>query len=473
MNAKKTKIIATIGPACEKKETIKKMIDAGMNIARLNFSHGDYPSHLAKINTLKELIDEGNNIAIMLDTKGPEIRCGLFEQGKVSINKGDEVEILMEEVLGSAKRFSVSYSGLINDVKEDSIIKFDDGKLIFRVTKKDSEKGIIYAVAKNSHVLSNRKSCVVPYSTPSMPYLSKKDIEDIKFGCENDVDYIAASFTRYAQDIIDIKNLLKELNHSEIRVIAKIESQDGLDNFDSIIQVADGAMVARGDLGVEIEPEEVPIAQDMIVSKCRAYGKPVIIATHMLESMQHSLSPTRAEVNDVAIAINQSADAIMLSGETANGSYPLESVEMEARIAARIEPYADHSDNAMRAFSNSSRNDYDAIAYSVASSAIITNASLIIAFSSSGATSRRIAKYRPKCPVISVSASKKVARLLALDYGVIGVSKTVENRMDNKETIKIANELAKEYGVAVGSSVLITGGNGKGSTNYMEIIKVK
>ena len=323
---KKTKIVATLGPASESKVMIKKLIDAGMNVARLNFSHGDHTTHLAKIKTVKELISEGNNISIMLDTRGPEIRSHEFEGGTANFAKGDITRISMTKVLGNNKKFSVSYANLLDDIEVGKLIKFDDGKITFEVIEKDLKNREIVVKALNPHTLKDRRNCIAPFARLTMPFISEQDRKDILFGCEQNINYIAASFTRRVDDVIALRNILKEVNKEYIQIIAKIENQEGLDNLDAIIQVADGIMVARGDLGVEIPPENVPVAQKEMILKCKQAGKPVIVATQMLESMMKYPTPTRAEVSDVANAILDVADAVMLSGESASGDYPVESV---------------------------------------------------------------------------------------------------------------------------------------------------
>ncbi len=473
MLKKKTKIVATIGPASDQVEVVERLIQAGMNIARLNFSHGNHTTHKAKIDMLKSLIKQGHNIAIMLDTKGPEIRSGDFEIGSASFKKGDYVDIMMQPLLGNNKVFSVSYPGLINDVKKGGILRFDDGRLSLKIKEIDKSIGALHCLVLNDAVIGNKRNCVIPFGRQSMPFISEQDYRDIVFGCANDIDYIAASFSRNKNDILDIRNILKQQQHEEIQIIAKIESQEGLDNLDEIIQAADGVMVARGDLGVEIAPEDVPVVQRLIVSKCKAAGKPVIVATHMLDSMQKNPSPTRAEVSDVANAIYESSDAIMLSGESASGDFPVESVEMETRIAARIEPLLDNHLLAEEAFNTSQGCYDDAIAFSVVNSALIINAKLIIAFSESGTTAKRISKYRPICPVISVSSNPKVARLVCLNYGVYGVTDGVGHFQQNEESVHKAIEIAEQYGCQKGDTLMLTGGDGKGSTNFMKIVIVE
>lgn len=469
---KKTKIIATIGPVSQSKEVIKQLIDAGMNVARLNFSHGDYPSHQEKIDTLKELIAEGENIAILLDTKGPEVRTGDFENGKVTYTKDSVVRVSMTPCLGNLEKFSVSYPKLYDDLDIGSIIRIDDGRLSMMVVEKDDAKRELVMEVLNTHTISNKKSLVAPLSRLSMPFVSEKDYNDIIFGCKNGVDFIAASFTRTAQDILDIKKILKEQNCEHVQVIAKIENQEGYDNADAILDVADGLMVARGDLGVEVAPELVPIIQRDLVKRSRNKGKTVIIATHMLDSMQNNPSPTRAEVSDVANAVFEVCDSVMLSGESASGKFPVESVRMEARIASQVENVLSYHKQAEKIYEVSTADYNNAIAYSVANTVILSAAKLIVCFTKTGGTARRISRFRPYCPIISISSSHIVTRSLCLTWGVYGhyLESYAE---DIHEFERIACEIAKDYGVKVGETIVITGGDGIGGTNFMKILVVK
>ena len=468
---KKTKIVATLGPASETKPMIKKLIDAGMNVARLNFSHGDHSTHLLKIQTIKELINEGNNISIMLDTRGPEIRSHEFEGGSASFKTGDIVRISMTKILGNNKKFSVSYSNLIKDIEVGKLIKFDDGKISFEVIEKDLKNNEIIVKALNPHTLKDRRNCVAPFARLTMPFVSEQDRKDILFGCEQNINYIAASFTRRVADVEAIRSILKEVGKEYIQIIAKIENQEGLDNLDDIIKVADGIMVARGDLGVEIPPENVPVAQKLMIAKCKKVGKPVIVATQLLESMMKYPTPTRAEVSDVANAILDVTDAVMLSGESASGDYPVESVAMEAKIANKMEDLLDYHKLAEEGFLSSEKTEDDAIAFSVANSVLMTDAKLIVAFSDSGTTSRRISKYRPKCPIVSVSTNPKRAKELTLYWGTYGV--TVKQFPESLNDFdKVASEIAKSFGVKKNQTIILTGGNGLGSTNFMKLTKV-
>jgi pyruvate kinase len=416
---KKTKIICTIGPASENKAVLTKMIASGMNIARLNFSHGTYDEHLRKIELIRSLeakIDRP--IGIMLDTKGPEIRIHTFEGGSASIKKGSIFQIYSEEIVGSASGFSVNFPSFFDNIKVNQLVKIDDGKFIANVISKDQEKKVVNLKAINSHVLTNRKGVNIIGGRLKMPFLSTRDIEDIKFGVEHGIDFIASSFVRRKEDVLDLKNLLKEIHHEEILIISKIESVESLKNIDSIINESDGIMVARGDLGVEVNPEKVPILQIEIIEKCRKLGKPVIIATQMLESMQHSIRPTRAEVNDVALAVFQGADCVMLSGESASGEYPIESTQMQYSILREVERHLDYKHHATTAFYQSKVDYKDSLANASSVAAINSNCKLIIVFDEDGSLSVRLSKSRPIVPIICLTSNIQVARRLSLFWGV-------------------------------------------------------
>ena len=321
---KNTKVVCTIGPASESYEVLSQLIDAGMNVMRLNFSHGEHPDHLKKIELIRKLEqDKGVIIPIILDTKGPEIRCHIFKDGQAKILRDSIVRISMTEILGDETKFSVTYDKLFDDVEVGNKIKIDDGNLELDIIEKDYDHHELVTKARNTYVIKNRKGVIAPFARLSMAYVSEKDEADLKFGCEHNVDYVAASFTRRPEDILEIKAILAKYGKSDIGVIAKIENQEGVDKIDAIIDVSDGVMVARGDLGVEVPSEMVPVIQKQIIEKCRIKGKPVITATQMLDSMQTRPVPTRAEVSDVANAILEGTDAVMLSGESASGDYPV------------------------------------------------------------------------------------------------------------------------------------------------------
>ena len=468
---KKTKIVCTIGPASESVETLVQLIEAGMNVCRLNFSHGDHDEHLARIKNIREASQiTGKMVAILLDTKGPEIRTHNMKDGIVSLVSGETVRISMTEVEGTKEKFSISYEGLINDVVVGNHILLDDGLVDLEVTDIDTENGEIVTVVKNSGILKNKKGVNVPGVSTNLPGITDKDAADIAFGIEHDVDYIAASFVRRASDVLAISEILEKHDATNIQIIPKIENQEGIDNIDEILKVSHGLMVARGDLGVEIPTEEVPIAQKMLIEKCNRLGKPVITATQMLDSMQRNPRPTRAEAGDVANAIFDGTDAVMLSGETAAGDYPVEAVTTMATIAIRAEEARVGQDAfALKAYSKTDM--AEAIGQSVGHTAKNLNIQTIVAATESGHTARMISKYRPKAHIVAVTFSESQARKLALSYGVYPyVSKkpsTTDEMMDLAAIVAKNNGYAKE-----GDLIIITAGvpvGERGTTNLMKI----
>ena len=416
---KNTKVVCTIGPASESYEVLSQLIDAGMNVMRLNFSHGEHPDHLKKIELIRKLEqDKGVIIPIILDTKGPEIRCHLFKDGQAKILRDSIVRISMTEILGDETKFSVTYDKLFDDVEVGNKIKIDDGNLELDIIEKDYDHHELVTKARNTYVIKNRKGVIAPFARLSMAYVSEKDEADLKFGCEHNVDYVAASFTRRPEDILEIKEILAKYGKSDIGVIAKIENQEGVDKIDAIIDVSDGVMVARGDLGVEVPSEMVPVIQKQIIEKCRIKGKPVITATQMLDSMQTRPVPTRAEVSDVANAILEGTDAVMLSGESASGDYPVLATEMQSKISKTMEQYLDYEKLAEQAYNTSEKNNSDAISNSVANTALLIGAKLIVAISGMGTTPRRISKARPCCPIVCISSNRRVLSKLSLFWGI-------------------------------------------------------
>ncbi|MGI6714267.1 MAG: pyruvate kinase [Bacilli bacterium] len=471
---KKTKIVATIGPATDNYQMIVKLVKAGMNVMRINFSHGSYAEHLNKVLIAKRLEKEhGYFLPVMLDTRGPEIRCGHFEEGGVEIIRHQKVRISMTPLLGNREIFSIDYPGLFDDVKVGDHLKIDDGKLELLITEKDNEKRQLIVKALNTHVLKDRKGINVPFARLSIPFISARDEADLQWGCEQEVAFIAASFTRRKQDILDIKAILEKYGSPHIQIIAKIENRESLDNFEEILAVADGIMVARGDLGVEVPPEIVPVIQERLIRRCRQVGKTVITATQMLDSMQTHPIPTRAEVSDVATAIKESTDAIMLSAESASGEYPLESVEMQAKIAATIEKHLDYTELAAEAYCTSEQNNSDAIANSVANTANLIKAAAIFCFSETGLSGMRIAKSRPACPIICLTQKKNSAIKLALQWGVTTmIIHQLPQLIEDMEAIALIK--AHDLKIKPGSPIIITGGTptGTGGTNFMRIVKV-
>lgn len=472
---KKTKIVATIGPASDTYEKIEELVDAGMNVMRVNFSHGDYPTHLKKIELARRLEKEkGIFIPVILDSRGPEIRLGMFVGDAALIKQDSVVRVSMEPLLGNAEIFSVSYDGLYDDVKVGDQLRIDDGNLAILIMEKDRATKQLVCKAMNSHTIKNRKGLNAPFARLSMPFISAQDEADFKFGCEHGVNYIAASFTRTKQDILDIRAILEKYGKPNIQIIAKIENPEGVSNLEEILEVADGIMVARGDLGVEIAAEQVPIVQKRIVSLCRKIGKPVITATQMLDSMVIMPRPTRAEVSDVANAILESTDAVMLSAETASGKYPVESVKMQAKIAQTMERELDYLKMSNQAYDSSKKINSDAIANSVANTALLINAQAIVTFTESGGAARRIAKARPVCPIFAISDRRETVLTLGLVWGVYGFyAKALPQFIEDMEAFAILK--ARQLGLKPGANILLTGGvpTGVGSTNFMKILTLK
>ncbi|MBM6613704.1 pyruvate kinase [Desemzia sp. RIT804] len=468
---KKTKIVCTIGPASESVDYLVKMIDAGMNVARLNFSHGDFEEHGARIKNIREASRiTGKMVALLLDTKGPEIRTHNMKEGKVVFSTGDIVRVAMNEVEGTQEKFSVSYSDLINDVHPGSHILLDDGLIDLLVTDIDMENQEIVTTVQNAGTLKNKKGVNVPGVSVNLPGITEKDAADIRFGLGQDIDYIAASFVRRPTDVLEITKILEEENMTHVKIIPKIENQEGVDNIDEILKVSDGLMVARGDLGVEIPTEEVPVVQKDLIRKCNALGKPVITATQMLDSMQNNPRPTRAEASDVANAIFDGTDAIMLSGETAAGDYPIEAVETMARIAVRTEEALVNQDSfTLKAYDQGDMTE--AIGQSVGHTARNLNIDTIVAATESGHTAQMISKYRPKSTIIAVTFSERTMRGLALSWGVYPT--VAEKPESTDDMFNLATNIAQEKGYAKeGDLIIITAGvpvGERGTTNLMKI----
>ena len=467
---RKTKIICTIGPASESKEMMTKLVENGMNIIRLNFSHGDYEEHGNRIKNIREVVKEtGKNVAILLDTKGPEVRLGDFENGSETYETGEIITIVREKMLGTHEKFHIQCPEVFNDVEVNGTILIDDGKC--RLTILEKREGELKCRIENPHTLKSRKGCNLPGVRLSMPFISAKDDADIRFGCKMGVDYIAASFTRRKEDVLAIRKILREEGKPDIQIIPKIENQEGFDNLREILDVADGVMVARGDLGVDVSLELVPIYQKQIIKTANEMGKPVVTATHMLESMQGNPRPTRAEASDVANAVLDGTDAIMLSGESAAGAYPIEAVQTMDRIAKVMEPTLPYRERLKASIKTSQRTKNDAIAISVADTAMALDVAAVIAFTQSGTTARRISKFRPEAPVIAVTFDEKTQRSLAMNWGVTTVLSEIANNQNNE--CELARAIAN--GIKVGETIIIVAGYpvGNGATNTMKIIEVK
>lgn len=467
---KKTKIICTIGPASDNADTLEQLIKSGMNAARLNFSHGDYNEHGRRIENIKKLREKLNvPVAIILDTKGPEIRTGLFKNGEVSLKEGQKFTFTSRELMGDENICSVSYKGLPGDLQKGDSILVNDGLVAFRV--EDVEETEIHCTVLNSGVIGDQKGMNAPGVPIHLPALTQKDINDILFGIKNGIDIIAASFIRKAADVIAIKRVLEENGGSNIIVISKIENREGVENIDEIIKFSDGIMVARGDLGVEIPVEEVPLAQKWIIEKCNRAGKPVVTATQMLDSMIRNPRPTRAEVTDVANAIFDGTDCIMLSGETASGKYPVESVQMMAKIAEKTETALDYEKMLQTRRLTSAKTVPDAISYSACTTAAELGVRAIVTATMTGHTATRVSKYRPKQSIIAVTPFENVARKLSIVWGVYPI--LTEKKESADDIINVSVEKALNSGfVKKGDLIVIAAGVPVGFTGTTNMIKV-
>lgn len=469
---RKTKIVCTIGPASESVEVLEKLIDAGMNVARLNFSHGDHAEHKVRIDRINEAArKKGKVVGILLDTRGPEIRTHSMRNGRVDIVKGQNIDVSMDEIEGTEEAFSITYNKLIEDVSKGSTILLDDGLIQLEVTGVDEARNVIHTVAMNSGTLKNKKGVNVPGVRVQLPGMTEKDANDILFGIQEDVDFIAASFVQKASDVMEIRSLLEQNGGKDIQIIPKIENGLGVENIDEIITLSDGLMVARGDLGVEIPTEEVPHIQKLLIEKCNQAGKPVITATQMLDSMQQNPRPTRAEASDVANAILDGSDAIMLSGETAAGDYPVESVQMMDTIARRAEESVDYRSLVSTRRREKHGNMTESIGQAAAYSALNLKVKAVLAPTRSGQTARMIAKYRPGCPVIALTASEKNSRKLSLVWGVYPIIGKDVRTIDELIEDAVVQSTAYNY-VEHGDAVIITAGvpvGEVGTTNLMKI----
>jgi len=468
---RKTKIVCTLGPSTDKNGVLEKIVKAGMNVARFNFSHGSHSEHLVRLKELCKLREKlGLPVAALLDTKGPEIRTGKFKDNEIFLEAGQIFTLKNAECLGDSTCSYITYSRLYEDIKIGDTVLIDDG-LIDIVVESIKDKDIVCRVVHGGKV-SNNKGINVPGVTLKLPYLSDKDVSDIVFGIENDFDFIAASFTRNAKDILDIKDILNKYNASNIQIIAKIENADGIENIKEIINVVDGIMVARGDMGVEIAFEEIPILQKLLIDKTYKAGKVVITATQMLDSMIKNPRPTRAEVTDVANAIFDGTSAIMLSGETAAGNFPVESVETMARIAERAERQIDYSEKSRNQDHSDKLSISDAISHATCTTAYDLNAKAIITVTKSGKTAMAISRYRPTCPIISCTTDEKVCRQLFLSWGVMPIIISEKGSYD--ELFEEAVKVCRESGILqTGDVVAITAGVPLGVSGTTNLLKVE
>ncbi|MCI8558648.1 MAG: pyruvate kinase [Lachnospiraceae bacterium] len=471
MKRRKTKIICTLGPASESEQMIRELMLAGMNVARLNFSHGTHEEQKGKIELVKKVREELKlPVALLLDTKGPEIRTRDVEGGRIELKKGQSFVLTTEEILGNEGRVSITYPDLVKDVKPGNAILIDDGLIeleVNQVTEKD-----IYCTVKNGGFVSNKKGINVPGVSLNMPFISEKDYDDIVFGIEEGFDFIAASFTRSGDDILKIRKILEERSCHHIKIIAKIENLQGVENIDEILRVSDGIMIARGDMGVEIPLEEVPVIQKKLILKSLEIGKPVITATQMLDSMMKNPRPTRAETSDVSNAIYQGTGAIMLSGETASGQYPVEAVKTMDRIAVRTEEDIDYDYRFKRRSIMDKPDITNAVSHATCTTAADLKASAIITVSKSGRTVGMISRYRPSCTIIGCCMDDYVCRQLNLYWGV---EPLLLEREDNAETLfNRAVEAAEHAGLVMrGDLTVLTAGVPLGITGTTNLIKVQ
>jgi pyruvate kinase len=468
---RKTKIICTLGPAVDNPEILERLMRKGMDAARMNFSHGDHDEHKKRLENFKKVRDKlGLPIPMLLDTKGPEIRIGRFESGEATLVEGHPFTLVHDDILGDNTKVSVTYKELYKDVSRATRILINDGLIELEVEQIRGKD--IHCTVRNGGSIGDKKGINVPGVEINLPSLTDKDIEDIQFGIENGFDFIAASFVRKAQDVMEIKKILEKNDGHGIMVIAKIENRQGVDNIDEILKVSDGIMVARGDLGVEIPVEEVPIVQKMLIDKCYRNGKPVITATQMLDSMIRNPRPTRAEASDVANAIFDGTSVIMLSGETAAGKYPLESMDTMARIALK----AEKAINYWKEFS-AMRYDMEvsitnAISHATCTTAMDLDAVAIVTVTQSGRTARMISRFRPDCPIIATTTSQMVQRQLNMSWGVTPFLVRVAQSTD--EMFDMGVDKALESGLAKnGDVVVITAGVPAGISGTTNILKVQ
>ena len=469
-NIRKTKIVCTIGPACSDEETITKMCLAGMNVARMNFSHNTYKEHGERIALVKKVREKlGLPIAILLDTKGPEYRIKTFKNGKVTLKAGDSFTFTANETEGDETKVSINYKDLAKDLEKGDKILLNNGLLSFEVLS-TTDTDVLCKVLIGGE-LSDRKSMSFPNKTLKQAYLSEQDKQDILFGLENDIDFIACSFVSCRQDLLDVKAFLAEHNADRVDIIAKIENRSGVDNIEEICQECEGIMIARGDMGVEIPFEELPAIQKKLITKCRLLGKRVITATEMLESMVYNPRPTRAEISDVANAVYDGTSAIMLSGETAAGQYPVQSVEAMDRIAFNTEQNIHYAKRFLnREFKI--RNTVDAISHATCGMAIDIDAKAIAVCSLSGMTARMVSRFRPHVNIIGITTEEKTWRKLALSWGVVPVM--CENYTSTDVLFYTASRLTKEtLKLEAGDKIVMTGGVTNGKSGNTNLIKVE
>lgn len=469
---RRTKIICTLGPATDNPTVLSELMLSGMNAARLNFSHGSYDEHLKRINMVKKLRDEmGLPIALLLDTKGPEIRTGCFKDGKITLKRGQKFTLTPKETEGTEDSVSISYGDLYRDIEKGMRILIDDGLIEMLVSEINGED--IICEVLNDGVVSDHKSINVPDANLTMDYMSPKDITDIEFGIQQGVDFIAASFVRSAFDVLEIKRILEQHKATDIQVIAKIENRQGVEDIDNILRASDGIMIARGDMGVEIPFEELPSIQKELIEKCYISGKRVITATQMLESMTHNPRPTRAETSDVANAVYDGTSAVMLSGETAVGSYPVRALKTMAQICTKAEDDINYIKRFEARHFDTVIGVPNAISHSACTTAHDLGAAAIITVSKSGFTARVISGFRPNCPIIAGCMNDKVFRQLALSWGVTPIHTKMKKTTDALFDHVVEEALVQTNLITKGDIAVITGGAPLGISGTTNILKVQ
>ncbi|MBD7967891.1 pyruvate kinase [Paenibacillus gallinarum] len=469
----KTKIICTMGPACDSIDLLKQMIQSGMTVARLNMAHGELEEHVNRMERVRTAAkDLGTFVPIMLDIKGPEIRIGKLKEASVTLETGKELILTTEEILGEVHRIGVNYAEMNEVVNPGDTILIDDGLVALNVKKVEGTE--IYCQILNGGVLKPRKGVNLPGIKTTLPGVTERDKKHIAFGLENKIEMIAASFVRKAADVEEIRAILKKNQAEHVQIYSKIENQEGVDNIKEIIEASDGVMIARGDLGVEVPIEDVPMMQIDIIKQCNLAGKPVIVATHMLDSMQVNPRPTRAEVSDVSNAVLQGADVVMLSGESAAGKYPLESVKTMAAVAQRAESLIDYRDNFFKKREQHATNITEVISQSAVSASLELNAKVIIASTGSGFTAKVISKYRPKAPILAITSNEKVLSQICLFSGVFPYLGEKVNSTDEMFESITRNAATKGF-ISSGDTVVLSAGvpiGISGTTNLIKIVQV-
>jgi pyruvate kinase len=467
---RKTKVVCTLGPASSEEDILKKMMISGMNIVRLNFSHGTYEEHRANVEKVMKLREQLDlPVALLLDTKGPEIRTGKFENDFAELEEKQIFTFVVEDIKGDSTRCTTSFKNLYKDAVPGNVILVNDG--LVEMDIEEIRGTNVVCRVKNSGLIGSYKGMHVRGASLSLPSVTEKDIQDIKFGIENGFDFIAVSFVRNSSDVESIRKILKENGGQDILLISKIECREAVDDVDKIIEVSDGIMVARGDLGVDIPPEEVPSVQKMLISKCIKAGKPVITATQMLESMVNNPRPTRAEASDVANAIYDGTSAVMLSGETAAGKYPIESLQMMVRIIDKTEEGIDYIKRFTLRKYEQNVNITNAISHATCTTAHDLNASAIISITTSGHTARQVSKFKPTSPIIAVTTSKRIRRQLSLWWGINSYVIPIENNTDKLFSLSVDKAISTGM-IKKGDIVVITAGvpvGVKGTTNIMKV----